>query len=177
MSTLSIQRLLYSTCIFSALFLSACSSQIPPDVRQGFKDSPTIAKIQADPEVYVLQPVRWGGVIIDIENRQDSSRLTVVAYPLRKNGEPQVSKNSIGRFVANFNLFLEPQVYSRDRVITLTGEFIKRETIKVGEFPYNYPVIEVKQFFLWQVKEPADILYQPLRHEPYYWPYYPPHRH
>lgn len=177
MSTLNFHKLLYSTCISSVLFLPACSSQVPPDIRHGLKDSPTISKIQADPEAYTSQPVRWGGVILNIENRQDSSRLTIVAYPLSKNGEPQVSKNTIGRFVAKFNFFLEPQVYSRDRVITLTGELIKTETIKVGNFPYTYPVIAVKQYFLWPVEEPAEILYPPWWYDPYYWPHHPPYRH
>ena len=172
-----IQSLIYSGLAASVLFLTACSSQIPPDISQGFKNSPSISKIQAEPEVYLSQPVRWGGVIIKIENRQNTSRLTIVAYPLSRNGEPQVYKNSIGRFIASFNLFLEPQVYKRDRIITLTGQFIKAETISVGKFPYNYPVIEVKQHFLWPVEEPADMLYPPWWYDPFYWPHYPPHLH
>lgn len=172
-----IQNLIYSGITTSILFLSACSSQVPMVISQEIKGSPTIAKIQEKSKAYLSQPVRWGGVIINTKNKQDTSRLTIVAYPLNNNGKPQITKNSVGRFIASINSFLEPQVYSRNRIITLTGQFIKTESIKVGDFPYNYPVIKVKKYFLWPDKKTTTQQPPVWRHEPFYWPYYPPHRH
>jgi len=163
--------------VISALFIAACSSQIPPEIRQPLSQSPTITQIQAEPDTYVSKPVRWGGVILKTDNKKDGSWIPIVAYPLSKNGEPLTLKNSIGRFIARFDSFIEPQVYSRDRVITVLGKFVNNETVNVGEFPYNYPLIEVQKHFLWPVENLVDELYPPWWYEPYYWPYYPPHRH
>jgi outer membrane lipoprotein len=172
-----IQALFYALIPTLFLFISACSSQIPPDIRQALHDAPTIQMVQSKPDAFLSQPVRWGGIIINTENKQASSWLTVVAYPLSKNGQPRVDQNSIGRFIASFDTFLEPQVYSRERVVTITGKIIKTESLKVGEFPYSYPVVEVQQHFLWPVEQASDALYPPWWYDPYYWPYYPPHRY
>ncbi|MDH5425895.1 MAG: Slp family lipoprotein [Gammaproteobacteria bacterium] len=161
----------------SVLLLTACSSQIPPAIKQALTNAPTIAMVRAAPDTYLSQPVRWGGVILGTENKQSSSRLIIIAYPLSSNGRPLLNKASNGRFIASFDSFLEPHVYKRDSVITLTGKLIKTETINIGEFPYNYPVIEVQQHFLWPLEEPANNLYPPWWYDPFYWPYYPPHRH
>lgn len=163
--------------IVSALFIAACSSQIPPEIRQPLSHSLTINQIQAEPETYISKPVRWGGVILSTDNKKEGSWISIVAYPLSNNGKPLTLKNSTGRFIARFDSFIEPQVYSRDRVITILGKFVHNETIKVGEFIYNYPLIEVQKHFLWPVERFIDELYPPWRYEPYYRPYIPHHRH
>lgn len=163
--------------IVNALFITACSSQIPPEIRQPLSQSPALAQIQTEPETYVAKSVRWGGIILNTENKKDSSWVSIVAYPLSKSGEPLILKNSTGRFIARFDSFIEPQVYNRDRVITVLGKFVHIETITVGNFPYNYPLIEVQKHFLWPEEAPAAELYPPWWYEPYYRPYIPPHRH
>lgn len=166
------------------MFLSACSSQIPPDIRQSYDGGPELAQVRANPDAYLSQGLRWGGVILATENREDTSRLTIVGFPLNDSGRPSIASTSPGRFIAVMNAFLEPLVYSRDREITVTGKLAKTEISKVGEFDYEYPVIDVEAFYLWPPR-PKTIDYNPPYYRPFFnpyypfhtWPYYRPHQH
>jgi len=163
------------------LFLSACSSHIPPEIRQALNNEPNVAQARNNPDDYLSQSIRWGGVILDIENKNNATWLTIVAFPLSDRGEPQISDQSLGRFIAVVNEFLEPLVYKHDREITVTGQLLRTEKHKIGEFIYDYPVVQVNHHYLWPVRlEPEDSDYYPYgQYNPYYpWhPYYFPHRY
>ena len=166
------------------LSISACSAHIPPEIAQPLQGSPGIGKVRHNTDAFMSTKVRWGGVILATENRQDTSRLTIVAFPLRDDGEPRISEQSTGRFIAIVDEFLEPLVFKRDREITVTGKVLKTETLNVGEFAYEYPVIQVEQYYLWPEKtEPVYVDYPPYwwrdpwyPYYPYY-PFYPRHHH
>jgi outer membrane lipoprotein len=144
-----------------------------------------VAEVRGHVENFISQKVRWGGVILHTENKDNASRLTIVAFPLNDDGEPNISDQSTGRFIAVVDAFLEPTVYSSERSVTVTGRVLKSETRAIGEFPYEYPVIQVEHYYLWPVKEEPDYRdyppywwYDPwYPFYPYYYPYYPhPHR-
>jgi len=168
----------------SMLLISACSSHIPPEIKQPLDGAPSVTEVRAQADVFISQKVRWGGVILNTENKGQSSQLMVVAFPLNDDGEPQISDQSSGRFIAVTDEFLEPTVYSSERSITVIGKVLRTETMNVGEFPYEYPVLQVEHYYLWPVKETADYRdyppywwYDPwYPYYPYYYPYYPhPH--
>ena len=115
------------------------------------------------------------GRTTNTENKQNASRLTILAYPLNNDGKPLSSNLSSGRFIAIVNEFLEPTVYSRDRKITIIGDLIKTETVKIGEFPYEYPIVQEEHHYLWSPDpEFTGPNYPPYWwHDPWYNPYYP----
>jgi outer membrane lipoprotein len=160
-----------SVWLAAALLLSACSQHIPPEIRQAPDNSPSVDQVRHQPDTYISQRIRWGGVILHTENKSDGSWMTIIALPLQSNGKPRESDQSPGRFIAIANEFLEPLVYSRDREITVTGTVLRTETRKVGEFAYDYPVIRIDHYYLWPARqETTDSDYLP-----YWWynPYYP----
>lgn len=165
----------------AVLLVAGCSSNIPPEIKQPLEGSPGIAEVREKTDAYVNQKVRWGGVILQIENKENTSKLTIVALPLDDNGEPLESDKSPGRFIATIDAFLEPQVYSPNREITVTGHLRNTEILKVGEFDYEYPVVAVENYYLWPVKpERGYVDYPPYwLYDPYYYPwpypYYPHH--
>ena len=173
-TSLSLKSILFSLLSLSlAIAASGCSSHIPPEIREAPADSASVDQVRADPDAYTARRVRWGGVIIDIEHKQDASWLTVVALPLYDDGEPRSSDRSPGRFIAVVDRFLEPLVYKKDREITVTGKLSGSEIRKVGEFDYSYPRVQVEQHYLWPVViEPDPYDYPPYW---YYNPYYPWH--
>ncbi len=170
------------------IFLSACSSQIPSNIRHSIDGAPELTQVGANPKAYLSQGLRWGGIILATENREKFSRLTIVGFPLNDNGRPSITSTSPGRFFADVDDFLEPLVYSRDREITVIGKLVKTEVSKVGEFDYEYPVVDVEEFYLWPLR-PKTVNYNPPYYSPYYrpyfnpyypfhtWPYYRPHQH
>jgi outer membrane lipoprotein len=173
-----------SAAIFGMMLISACSSHIPPEIEQPVEGSPSVAQVRGHADRYISQKVRWGGVIVNTENKDNTSQLMIVAFPLDDDGEPRVSDQSSGRFIAVADEFLEPLVYSSDRMITVVGTLIRTETLDIGEFPYEYPVVKVENSYLWPVKEVPDYRdyppywwYDPWPYYPYYYPYYPHPRH
>ena len=168
------------------MLLSACGTRIPPEIKESPGDSPGIGQVRDMADAYISQKVRWGGVILQTENRQDSSWVTIVSFPVDKDGEPQVSDQSNGRFIARFEEFVEPLVFSAGREITVVGTLLATETQEVGEFAYEYPVVKVDHHYIWpEKKDPVYVdsppywWYDPWWPYPYYYPYYPhyPHHH
>ena len=164
------------------VLVSACSSHIPPEIKQPLEGSPGVAQVRQQVDSYLSQRVRWGGAILHTENKQNTSELSIIAFPLSENGEPLNSDQSTGRFIAIIDEFVEPLVYSSERKITVTGQVLRAEILKVGEFLYEYPVIQVDHYYLWpHEQEQSNLDYRPYpwMYGPYYplhYPYYYPHR-
>jgi outer membrane lipoprotein len=174
--------LLATITLLSAVLLSACSSHIPPEIGQSLDNSPGMEQVREQADTYISEKVRWGGVILHTENKQNASWITIIAFPLDNSGEPRITDQSPGRFIAIVDKFLEPLVYSLDREITVTGSVLRTETIKVGEFPHKHPVIQVENHHLWPVRPEQPYADYPLYwlYDPYYpWnhPHYPHYRH
>ena len=89
------------------LLMSACSSNIQPEISQPMEGAPGLQQVLKQPEAYLSQKVRWGGVILEIENQQQTTRLTIVAFPLDNNGRPKLPALSPGRFIAVVDKFLK----------------------------------------------------------------------
>ena len=167
-----IKPIIYSGWFALIMLISACSSHIPVEIRQPLDGAPGVAQVRDQSNTYLSQKVRWGGVILDTENKLNASWLTIVAFPLDDQGEPGSPNQSPGRFIAIIDKFLEPTVYNSDRQITVIGSLLRTETLQVGEFPYEYPVIQVEQYYLWPAKA-EQMIYPAYWYDPWYNPYYP----
>lgn len=166
---LQLQPLLQGAALlFSILVLAACSSAIPPEISNQPESAPTLAEVRENPNQYLDSRVRWGGMILRTENADKTSRVTVIALPLNASGRPEQSDTSPGRFIAIVDEFLEPLLYSGERMITFTGRVAGVETQQVGNYPYDYALLKVEHFYLWpKLAKLPDYDY------PYYRPYYP----
>lgn len=166
--------------LLMALLLGACASPIPQAIRQVPADNPSLAAVRANAAGYLGQQVRWGGTIIETENREDATRLLVLERPLTRSGRPDHTDDSGGRFIAIVPDFLEPEVYAPDRRFTVTGTLLRTEAGKVGDYPYTYPVVQADAWYLWPANPewppgyPAPWGYRLWYHDPWYYdPWYP----
>ena len=177
-----LKSITYLAGLATIVLVSACSSHIPVEIKQPLEGSPGVAQVRQQTDAYLSKKVRWGGIILNTKNEKNASALTVISMPLSEKGEPQDSDQSPGRFIAIIDEFVEPLVYSPERKITVTGQVLRTETLKVGEFLYEYPVIQVDHYYLWPEKlqrSHDDYPPYPLWYDPYYpwhYPYYYPHR-
>ena len=164
--------------IILVLTISACTSSIPQIIKTAPANNPDLQQVVDHPQKHLSQQVRWGGIILNTENRVNSTRLTILALPLDNDGEPRTSSGSQGRFIADFSEFLEPGIYTKNRIITVIGDIKSVETLKVGEFPYPHPVIRAVAHYLWP--QPIPAVYHdwpPYWYDPWYYPYpYPYYR-
>ncbi|MDP3589611.1 MAG: Slp family lipoprotein [Methylobacter sp.] len=134
------------------LVLNACST-----VPLAIKNPPLldISYTQAIQEIakYTKAPVRWGGIIVDVENEQNFSLVQVLYYPLDSDGEPQIDKQYVGRFVFKSADFLDPAIYTKDAKITVAGVLIGDLDRTVGKKVLRLPLVSATTIYLWPVYE------------------------
>ncbi|MCB1923823.1 MAG: Slp/YeaY family lipoprotein [Gammaproteobacteria bacterium] len=164
-----------------ATLLSACSSAPPRELGDAIPDQPSQTAVQASPEKFVGQAVRWGGEILDVHNGKGFSDIEIYGRPLFDNAEPQPDGGDGVRFIARVTRFVDPVEYRAGKRLTVRGKLGTSQTRKVGEYPYQYPVVDVETMHLWPayVPPPEPRYYRdPYYYDPW-WPYGPwwPHRH
>jgi len=156
--------------LLAGMLLAGCTSQIPQNIRQAPPNNPSIADVRTSPIENQIWLVRWGGEILETDNRVNETRITVLASPLSKGGEPGITDNSEGRFIAIIPVFLDPKVYASGRLLTVSGTLLRFEERKVGEFAYRYPVVQADSYYLWpeEVTPPYGYPY-PGWYDPWYY--------
>lgn len=142
--------------LLGVLFLAACA-QLPKFDITGVDKSLLPTHVASDIGNLKGKAVMWGGTILSGKNLKDSTRLEILAYPLDNDGWPERDQKPLGRFILSQKGYLETADYGKGRVVTVVGTITGTERGKVGETPYTYPVIEVRQLHLWnQVDQKGD---------------------
>lgn len=165
--------------------LSACVSVQPAGeaVPTSLQDARELT-IQGQPDDR-SPTVRWGGTIVKVVNDEQGSTLEVVARPLDRAGRPLRNDRSEGRFLADHAGFLDPEIYTPGRDITVLGPLAGTRQGLIGETRYSYPVVRVESLRYWQprVPPPLNAAYPPgvysyhdwWWHRFYHdWPHVPP---
>ncbi len=154
------------------LILGGCSS-VPEKIRTAPSGAPSLTQVRQNPGTYDDAQVRWGGTIAEVQNRQDQTRIVIVARALSGDGEPRRLDSSEGRFIAIFNTFMDPAIYAVDRSLTVVGLLSGSLKAELGDMQYHYPLVEVQTHFLWPKPEPRCEYCDPF-YDPWY-PWYPYH--
>jgi outer membrane lipoprotein len=119
-----------------------------------------------------------GGYILETKNLPDKSSIKILQAPLGLGETPKSRDDSEGRFIISHKGFLDPEIYSKDRKVTVAGTIVGTVVEKVDHFAQTYLKIESIEIHLWPKEEDYlrpyyDPWYYPY---PYYWhpyPYYP----
>ncbi|ASA56795.1 Slp family lipoprotein [Vibrio gazogenes] len=138
---------------FACLVLSACAS-LPnelsvPDGATVIQDYQTFAALHETQAPYV----RLGGVIADIKNLPQRTRLEMVNLPIGSDGKPDIRQEPHGRFIVYVNRFLDPVTYAKGRLLTVLGSASAPEKSQVGEYRAEFPVLSASAYHLWRVTE------------------------
>lgn len=174
-NTLLTPYLLWAILIVTGL--TACSS-IPEKIKQAPASNITPDEARQRPQDFQDQSIRWGGEVIQIENKPTLTQIIILAKPLDKDGQPASNKTHYGRFIAQIERFIEPSLYTPGRDVTVTGTFSGIIEQMVGEYPYRYPTVAVDTIYLWPLPvEPAPDYW----YDPWYpwgpWGWHPWHNH
>jgi len=151
------------------IFLGACSSNVPLEIRTPVAPSPEVDVVVRDFDRFRDQRVRWGGEVVALENRESEPWIEVAARELWDDGKPRDSDHARGRFLIRHDGFLDPTVYKADRKVTVVGRLDSRLTRKIGKHPYTYPLLHSESLYLW----PRDSARYYDPYWPYGYPYYP----
>jgi len=153
------------TMTIALLAVSACTT-VPEQIQGTYAN---ISPARVEPAAFG-QSVRWGGSIIDARVEEDSTCFEVLSRALDKYLRPELSDQTSGRFIACKAGFYDPEVFARGREVTLTGRIRNIEVRQIDDFSYRYPVIDVDQLVLWEVRQEVMVIDHP--YDPFYYPYY-----
>lgn len=132
------------------LLLSACAG-LPSAVRDVPVKDISYSQASQNLNSYKDTSVRWGGVIIDVENEQNFTLIQILSYPLNYYGRPQLNKSSEGRFVIKSTEFLDPAVYAKDKEITVAGTLQGDIERTIGKKTVRLPLLASRAIYLWPV--------------------------
>ncbi len=128
------------------------------------------------------EKARWGGKIAQVVNKKDVSEIEIVFFPELRSGKPKVSDESIGRFKAVVDGFVDPMVFEQGRLITVVGSIGKIEEGLIGEQAYNYPTINAEGYYMWRKTADVEVetigfspfIYGSRYHNSFFYPWYDP---
>lgn len=98
--------------------------------------------------------VLWGGTIVGARNLDDGTELEVLAYPLDRRQRPMTGRPAAGRFLILSDDYLETLDYAAGRLVTVLGARAGMREGRVGEAPYDYPVVRAESLHLWRPDAP-----------------------
>jgi outer membrane lipoprotein len=169
--------------LLAGLVLVGCASQIPEAIRTLPQAPVELTQVQQEPTRYLGRSVRWGGRILAVDNRPDSTEIEILSRPLDGTGAPRPQGKAQGRFIAQVAGFLDPAEYRKDRELTVRGVVTGVETRAVGDYPYRYPIVRADSRYLWPEAPPSGpypLGYPPGPgpwrgpwYDPWVWPYGP----
>ena len=140
------------------VFLSACTTLFSPFDESVFgRGDPrlTPASVVADSRRKTGASLLWGGRIAEVRALDKSIEVSVLAFPLDRNGEPRINENFQGRFVARYGYNTDSVNYLPGKRITVFGQVLGVREDAVGSTAFWVPIVEPIQTQLWDDSAPA----------------------
>jgi outer membrane lipoprotein len=158
------------TICFLSLFLGSCASQVPVLLTHTPEPNHTFQQVKENTAAFQQQHVRWGGKIISVENKENTTWVEILANPLNGYGRPITKDTYQGRFIAKIDGFLDPELYNKDRKLSIYGTIDTELVRRIDDHPYSYPLVSAEVFYLWPKDREAQDYYSYNRN------YFYPHR-
>ena len=153
--------------ILITIFTGSCSV-ISQQIRTDAIPPVDFKILLQESDKYLGDTVILGGYILETDNLTDQTIIRVLQAPLNVRDEPKSKDYSEGRFIISQKGFLDPEVYIKDRKITVAGTVVGSAVEKINDFSQPYLKIQSREIYLW----PEDQAYHP---DPYYEPWFYPY--
>jgi outer membrane lipoprotein len=133
--------------------LAGCAHIFSKDILNQVDSEISFEELLTDPGAYKGKVVLLGGVIVKAENKEEGTLLEIYQTEIDSYGRPINTDVSQGRFLALYEGFLDSEVYSKGRKITVAGVVDGEEVMKLGEIDYHYLHLSVQEIHLWEVEQ------------------------
>ena len=148
-----------------SLLVTVSCSVISREMRAEAEPEVSFRALAGDVRSYVDKTVILGGYVLEVQNGAQETRLTVLQTPLGIGDEPKPRDFSEGRFEVVYSGFLDPEVYRKDRRVTVAGTVLGCLVQRTGDGPHPLLRVAGREIYLWPEYE---------RRAPYPYPYYDP---
>jgi outer membrane lipoprotein len=157
-----------SWLVFLILFFVMSCSVISQQVRKESMAPVNFKILIQETDKYLGNTVILGGYILETQNLADRSSIKVLQAPLGLGENPKSRDDSKGRFIISHKGFLDPEIYSKNRKVTVAGTIVGTVVEKVDQFAQTYLKIESREIYLWPKEEEYV---RPYYYDPWYYPY------
>jgi outer membrane lipoprotein len=125
---------------------------------------------------YMGETVILGGYVLSVENQVNQTLLTALQAPLGVGQKPRSRDLSQGRLILVREGFLDPEVFEKDRRITIGGTIVGSSATEKEETPYPYLRVRVEEIHLWpretgRIADPYHYWRDPYWGDPFWRPY------
>jgi outer membrane lipoprotein len=149
---------------------------ISPQVRSEAEPTVPFRTLIAHTDQFRGRTVILGGYILETRNLESETIIKVLQVPLAIGEEPGLKDSSEGRFLVYHQGFLDPEIYSKDRVITVAGDVMGTGFEEISDAPILYLKLKNRETYLWPEYETYPYPYPPWNY-PYFWHGYPFYRY
>ena len=115
--------------------LTGSCSVISQQIRTESIPSVNFKILLQEPDKHLGDTVILGGYILETKNLTDQSIIRVLQAPLGFGEEPESRDYSEGRFIISQKGFLDPEIYTKDRKITVAGTVVGSVFERVKDVP------------------------------------------
>ncbi|MBT0722368.1 Slp family lipoprotein [Rosenbergiella collisarenosi] len=153
-------------CVLPVVLLTGCVS-IPKSI-QGNAPLPQqdLTRVMSAPQLYVGQESRFGGKVVRVTNRDNTTRIELMVQPLDEGARPILGAASLGRLYADVPSFIDPAELT-NQYLTVLGNIQRVEPGKIGQQNYNFLVIAVTGYQRWHLTQ--QVMSPPMPMDPWLW--------
>ncbi len=143
-----------SVIVLTAAMASGCASVISTGVLERVNSDITFEALKKAPQSHKGEVVLLAGVIVDTTLTPTGATLEIYQTGMDWENRPKNPDRSEGRFLAEYQGFLDPEIYSRGRQVTVAGKILGVKVKKLGEMDYAYPLLRAEEIYLWEKEKP-----------------------
>lgn len=127
--------------------LTACATPAFKDAGNSVAIMPS--DVQQSADRYKGSEVVWGGRIIAVANREQTTEIEVIGYPLDRDQQPMPDAPTVGRFIVVVPGFVEALDYPAGRHLSVYGVVSGTRVDHVDEHEYLYPLLRAREVNVW----------------------------
>ena len=154
------------------VFFVGCAHPISQEIRKGIDPDIKFENLVENPNPFLGKRVLFGGVIVVARNLEYGTELEIVQKNLESYGNLEAGDYSGGRFLFFSKGYLEPEIYASGRELIGVGKVAGQKSGKVGDYSYNFSIIEVEELHLLDDKILNSSNSVPYSSGPWYRPYF-----
>lgn len=127
------------------------------EINSEAEDQPSFDELVLKTSVYQDRRVVVGGYVVLVQNQKLQTRIEAVQAPLGIGQQPKSKDLSQGRLILIYDGFIDPEVYTKERQITVGGPLMGSSTTERQNHPYPYLRIRIEEIHLWPKPQPATL--------------------
>ncbi|WP_067648247.1 Slp family lipoprotein [Dokdonella koreensis] len=138
---------LRSLVLVVTVLVAGCATPVFKDVANRIDATPL--DVQRAPERYTEGEVVWAGRIIAVENRETTTEVELVGYPMDRAQRPLPEARSEGRFILVLPGYVEAYDYPEGRYVTVHGRLAGSRVKPIQQRDYVFPLVRAQAVHVW----------------------------